>query len=92
MYGYVAGMASRKSRRFSDLDDSLGQQIRRANQALSALWQDHMPELTRTQFSVLKVLYENGSLDQSALGALTAIDRSTLTPPTRSAGRRSPRS
>jgi MarR family transcriptional regulator, temperature-dependent positive regulator of motility len=39
-----------------------------------------MPELTRTQFSVLKALHENGSLDQSTLGALTAIDRSTLTP------------
>jgi MarR family transcriptional regulator, temperature-dependent positive regulator of motility len=73
-------MASRKSRRFPDLEDSLGQQVRRANQALSALWQDHMPELTRTQFSVLKALHENGPLDQSALGALTAIDRSTLTP------------
>jgi MarR family transcriptional regulator, temperature-dependent positive regulator of motility len=73
-------VASRKSRRFTALEDSLGQQVRRANQALSALWQDHMPELTRTQFSVLKALHENGSLDQSTLGAFTAIDRSTLTP------------
>jgi MarR family transcriptional regulator, temperature-dependent positive regulator of motility len=80
VYHYIAVMAPRKSRRFPDLEDSLGQQVRRANQALSALWQDHMPELTRTQFSVLKVLHENGPLDQSALGALTAIDRSTLTP------------
>ncbi len=44
------------------------------------MWQQRIPDLTNPQFAVLLVLDDNGSLDQSALGALTAIDRSTLTP------------
>jgi DNA-binding MarR family transcriptional regulator len=73
-------MARRKPQPLIALEDSVGLQLRRANQAWSALWQQQLPELTRTQFGVLLALHENGALDQSALGALTAIDRSTLTP------------
>ncbi|MHB9856701.1 MarR family transcriptional regulator [Streptomyces sp. YIM S03343] len=62
------------------LRDSLPHQLRRATQAWTALSQRLAPDLTNPQFAVLAVLSEDGSLDQSALGARAAIDRSTLTP------------
>jgi hypothetical protein len=42
-------------------------------------WTRRRRALTSPQFAVLLVLDDHGSLDQSALGALVAIDRSTLT-------------
>ncbi|HXA58296.1 MAG TPA: MarR family winged helix-turn-helix transcriptional regulator [Streptosporangiaceae bacterium] len=62
------------------LADSLPHQLRRATQACSVVWQQHMPDLTPPQFAVLFALAEHVELDQSTLGALTSIDRSTLTP------------
>lgn len=61
------------------LEEALPHQLRRAAQAWAALWQQRLPDLTSPQFAVLLVLDDHGSLDQSALGALSAIDRSTLT-------------
>ncbi|MFF3556099.1 MarR family transcriptional regulator BagL/FevM [Streptomyces tsukubensis] len=61
------------------LEEALPHQLRRAGQAWAALWQQRLPELTSPQFAVLLVLDDHGSLDQSALGALAAVDRSTLT-------------
>lgn len=57
-----------------------GSQLHRTSQAISAVWQRHLADLTTPQFAVLYVLAEHGELDQSALGALTSTDRSTLTP------------
>lgn len=58
----------------------LPHQLRRATQAFAAVWQQHVPELTPPQYAVLFVLAEHGELDQTALGELASIDRSTLTP------------
>ncbi|MEZ0050273.1 DNA-binding MarR family transcriptional regulator [Mycobacterium sp. MAA66] len=69
-----------KPPRAAQLSDSAMHQLRRASQALSMVWQRHLAELTPPQFAVLYVLAEHDELDQSALGALTSIDRSTLTP------------
>lgn len=60
--------------------DSAVHQLRRASQAVSAVWQRHMADLTTPQFGVLYVLAEHGELCQSELGALTSLDTSTLTP------------
>ena len=60
--------------------DGLPHQYRRANQAFAAVWQQHVPDLTPPQFAVLSVLAEHGELDQSTLGELAVVDRSTLTP------------
>ncbi|MFI9781618.1 MarR family winged helix-turn-helix transcriptional regulator [Streptomyces sp. NPDC051956] len=65
-YGGVGGM--------------LAHQLRRASQAVNAAWQLRSSDLTPPQFAVLQVLDECGSLDQKTLGALAAVDRSTLTP------------
>jgi DNA-binding MarR family transcriptional regulator len=54
-------------------------QLRRATQAFAAVWQQRVPGLTPPQYAVLFVLAEHGELDQSALGGLASIDRSTLT-------------
>ncbi|MFE1440804.1 MarR family transcriptional regulator BagL/FevM [Streptomyces sp. NPDC058739] len=61
------------------LEEALPHQLRRAGQAWTTLWQQRLPDLTGPQFAVLLALDDHGSLDQSALGALAAVDRSTLT-------------
>lgn len=62
------------------LEDGMAHQLRRASQAVNASWQLRSGDLTPPQFAVLHVLDERGSLDQKTLGALAAVDRSTLTP------------
>ncbi|WP_370067428.1 MarR family winged helix-turn-helix transcriptional regulator [Mycobacterium sp. MAA66] len=62
-----------------NLSDSPVHQLRRANQAVSAIWLQHLPDLTPPQFSVLFALSEHDELSQSELGALTSLDTSTLT-------------
>jgi DNA-binding MarR family transcriptional regulator len=59
-------------------DDSLPFQLRRASQAWTALWLDRVPDLTNPQFAVLLFLGQQRALDQSELGALASVDRSTL--------------
>ncbi|MET9853274.1 MarR family transcriptional regulator BagL/FevM [Streptomyces sp. NPDC006450] len=61
------------------LEEALPNQLRRAGQAWTTLWQQRLPDLTSPQFAVLLTLDDHGSMDQSALGALAAVDRSTLT-------------
>ncbi|MEV5877482.1 MarR family transcriptional regulator BagL/FevM [Streptomyces sp. NPDC052101] len=73
-------MTNANPRNWLQLDESLPHQLRRATQAWTLSWQQRVPDLTTPQFAVLLVLRDHGSMDQSALGALTAIDRSTLTP------------
>jgi len=60
-------------------DESLAHQLRRATQAWFALWQHRIPDLTNPQFAVLLMLSQRGALDQTTLGALVSVDRSTLT-------------
>ncbi|QEU69202.1 MarR family transcriptional regulator [Streptomyces galilaeus] len=67
------------SRPRPQLEEALPHQLRRAGQAWTALWQHRLPDLTSPQFAVLLALDDHGSLDQSALGSLAAVDRSTLT-------------
>lgn len=62
------------------LADGMAHQLRRASQAVNASWQLRSSDLTPAQFAVLQVLDERESLDQKTLGALAAVDRSTLTP------------
>jgi MarR family transcriptional regulator, temperature-dependent positive regulator of motility len=59
-------------------DDSLPFQLRRAAQAWTTLWLHRVPDLTNPQFAVLLFLGQRGALDQSELGALASVDRSTL--------------
>jgi DNA-binding MarR family transcriptional regulator len=59
-------------------DDSLPFQLRRASQAWTTLWLHRVPDLTNPQFAVLLLLGQHGALDQSELGALASVDRSTL--------------
>ncbi|MGP3966766.1 MarR family transcriptional regulator BagL/FevM [Streptomyces sp. 6N223] len=72
-------MTSTSPRPRPKLEEALPHQLRRAAQAWTALWQQRLPDLTNPQFAVMLVLDDHGSMDQSALGAMTAIDRSTLT-------------
>lgn len=60
-------------------EDALPHQLRRATQAWTAMWQQQFDDLSAPQFSVLSVVHAQGPLGQTALGAVTAIDRSTLT-------------
>ncbi|MFI1184448.1 MarR family transcriptional regulator [Streptomyces sp. NPDC020799] len=73
-------MANMKPRDWLHLEESLPHQLRRATQTWTAHWQQRVPDLTSPQFAILLVLRERDGLDQSELGARTAIDRSTLTP------------
>jgi DNA-binding MarR family transcriptional regulator len=75
----LVGMTNTSPGRRPQLEDALPHQLRRAGQAWAALWQHRLPDLTSPQFAVLLALDDRGSMDQSALGALTAVDRSTLT-------------
>lgn len=47
---------------------------------MSAVWLQHLPDLTPPQFAVLFSLAKHGELSQSELGARTSLDSSTLTP------------
>lgn len=60
--------------------DSVMHQLRRAGQVTASEWQRRMPELTPTQFGVLFALGGSDRLDQTELGAIASVDRSTLTP------------
>jgi len=64
----------------SVLEDAMATQLRRATQVIYASWHQRSGDLTPVQFAVLQVLDARGSLDQTTLGSLAAVDRSTLTP------------
>lgn len=60
------------------LDDQVGFLIRRAQQRHLAIFADHIPDLTPTQFSTLATLAVEGSLSQNELGRRTAMDTATI--------------
>lgn len=60
------------------LDEQIGFILRRAHQRSSAIFQQHIPALTPTQFAVLAKLREQGPLSQNHLGRLTAMDAATI--------------
>ncbi|MEU8974534.1 MarR family transcriptional regulator [Streptomyces monashensis] len=72
-------MTNANSRNWLQLDESLPHQLRRATQAWTINWHHLVPDLTSPQFAVLLVLRDHGSMDQTALGTLTAVDRTTIT-------------
>ncbi|MGN5382125.1 hypothetical protein BIV25_21380 [Streptomyces sp. MUSC 14] len=72
-------MTNANSRNWLQLDESLPHQLRRAAQAWTINWHHRVPDLTSPQFAVLLVLRDHGSMDQTALGTLTAVDRTTIT-------------
>jgi len=62
-----------------DLLQAPGHLIRRAHQRHTALWAELVPaELTSVQFAILAALDATPDIDQSALGARTSLDSSTL--------------
>lgn len=62
-----------------DLLQAPGHLIRRAQQRRTALWAELAPaELTNVQFAILAALDATPDIDQSALGARTSLDSSTL--------------
>ena len=72
-------MPEKKPLKGMKIEDVLAHQLRRAMQAWAEMWRQQFDDLTTPQYGVLRVLQERGPLDQTSLGGLTAIDRSTLT-------------
>ncbi|WP_159080529.1 MarR family winged helix-turn-helix transcriptional regulator [Nocardia suismassiliense] len=62
----------------TDFTDGIAHQLRRASQSATTFWQLQGRDLTAPQFSVLAALTEYGAQDQTSLGKLTSIDKSTL--------------
>lgn len=71
---------SRTSRRADayQLSDQVGFNLRRAHQRHVAIFAQHVPGLTPTQFAALARLHEFGALSQNRLGRLTAMDSATI--------------
>ena len=67
-----------KNRRGYRLDGQVGFLMRRANQRHLAIFAQHIPELTPTQFAALAKLCELGQASQNALGRATAMDVATI--------------
>ncbi|MFC4913119.1 MarR family winged helix-turn-helix transcriptional regulator [Actinomadura gamaensis] len=61
--------------------EGVGPLARRLNQAHARLWHERVDqELTGPQFTVLSLLSTHGDMDQSTLGALAHLDKSTAAP------------
>ncbi|BAE50289.1 Transcriptional regulator [Paramagnetospirillum magneticum AMB-1] len=60
------------------LDGQIGFVIRRAHQRTTAIFQEHFPDLTPTQWAVLAKLHETGPLSQNLVGRMTAMDAATM--------------
>jgi MarR family transcriptional regulator, lower aerobic nicotinate degradation pathway regulator len=60
------------------LDGQIGFIIRRAHQRATAIFQEHFPDLTPTQWAVLSKLHETGPLSQNLVGRMTAMDAATM--------------
>lgn len=54
--------------------------LRRALQRHGALWSALVPELTKTQWAVLRAVLSSPLSDQMTIGERTAIDKATLAP------------
>lgn len=60
------------------LDQQIGFLLRRVQQRHLAIFFDHLPELTSTQFAALAKLCELGSVSQNELGRRVAMDVATI--------------
>lgn len=60
------------------VDGQVGFILRRAHQRATAIFQEHFPDLTPTQWAVLSKLHEGGPLSQNLLGRMTAMDAATM--------------
>ncbi|MBJ3775251.1 MarR family winged helix-turn-helix transcriptional regulator [Acuticoccus mangrovi] len=60
------------------LDDQIGYLMRLASQRHTAIFAEHMDDLTPTQFAVLARLAEVGPSSQNQLGRLVAMDVATV--------------
>ena len=60
------------------LDQQVGFLLRRVQQRHLAIFFDHIPTLTSTQFAALAKLCEVGSVSQNELGRRTAMDAATI--------------
>lgn len=60
------------------LDDQIGYVLRRVTQRHLAIFSEHIPQVTTTQFAVLARLSETGPQSQNHLGRATAMDGATI--------------
>jgi len=60
------------------LDQQVGFLLRRVQQRHLAIFFDHIPDMTATQFAALAKLCELGSVSQNELGRNTAMDAATI--------------
>jgi DNA-binding MarR family transcriptional regulator len=60
------------------VDEQVGFILRRAHQRATAIFQEHFPDVTPTQWAVLSKLHEGGPLSQNLLGRMTAMDAATM--------------
>lgn len=60
------------------LDDQIGYVLRKVTQRHLAIFTEHIPEVTTTQWAVLVRLAESGPISQSHLGRATAMDGATI--------------
>ena len=60
------------------LDEQIGFLLRRVTQRHLAIFSDHIPQVTTTQFAVLARLAERGPQSQNHLGRATAMDAATI--------------
>ncbi len=60
------------------LDDQIGYVLRRVTQRHLAIFSEHIPQVTTTQFAVLARLAEMGPQSQNLLGRATAMDGATI--------------
>lgn len=60
------------------LDRQVGFILRRAHQRATAIFQEHFPDLTPTQWAVLVKLRDAGPTSQNLLGRMVAMDAATM--------------
>lgn len=60
------------------LDRQIGFILRRAHQRATAIFQEHFPDLTPTQWAVLVKLRDAGPTSQNLLGRMVAMDAATM--------------
>ncbi len=73
-----ATSSASKSQTGYNLDEQVGFILRRVSQRHLAIFAEHIPDLTSTQFAVLAKLCEVGPLSQNELGRRTAMDAATI--------------
>ncbi len=61
-----------------DLANQVGFILRRATQRHLAIFSEHVPDLTPTQFAALAMLQRLGPVSQNELGRQTAMDGATI--------------